>query len=258
VTDALRISFGRLCRDSRVLLDITQAELAASVGVSRSHIAGIETSKVNPSLDVVAKIGDALGLDLQLVGRRPVIIDPRSTSVVHSRSSGYVGRRFRQSGWLIRREVEVVHGHTHGWIDLVAFHPGTRTLVIVEIKTRLDDVGAIERQMAWYERAAPDVAARFGWRPTRALSWLLLLQSEEVEIAIRRDRDLLREAFPARADQMRVVIGSATSIAGGERGLALVDPSSRRSEWLIPSRSDGRRSPARYRDYADAARRMAS
>jgi hypothetical protein len=35
------------------------------------------------------------------------------------------------------------------------------------------------------------------------------------------------------------------------RGLALVDPSSRRRDWLIRTSVDGRRSPASYRGYAD-------
>src|SRR5688572_10454874 len=176
----LRISFARLCRETRVSLDITQEELAIAIGLSRSHIAGIETGKVNPSLDVVARIGEVLGLDLQLVGTPPIVIDPPSFGVVHSRCSGYVGRRFRQGGWLVVRETEVVHGRSHGWIDLLAFHPGTQTLVIVEIKTRLDDLGAIERQLAWYERSARDIAARSGWRASSIVSWLLLLQSDEV------------------------------------------------------------------------------
>jgi hypothetical protein len=42
------------------------------------------------------------------------------------------------------------------------------------------------------------------------------------------------------------------------RGLALIDPTSRRRDWLLPSRSDGRRTRAPYMDYADAARRLAS
>jgi DNA-binding XRE family transcriptional regulator len=64
VTTPLRVSFARLCRDTRVMLDITQAELASAVGVSRSHIAGIEIGRVAPSLDLAWAIGDRLGLDI--------------------------------------------------------------------------------------------------------------------------------------------------------------------------------------------------
>ena len=238
------------------MLDISQSELAIAAGVSRSLVAGIETGRVNATLDAVMRIGDALGLDLEVVGRRPVVVDPRPSGVVHGRCSAYVGRRLGRQGWSVRREVEITHGRWHGWIDILAFHPGSRTLVIIEIKTQIEDLGAVERQLGWYERAALDVAAAIGWRPTAVVSWLLLLQSDEVEAALRRERDLLRVGFAHRARQMREVLAGAPPLAKG-RGLALIDPSSRRGEWLIPTPLDGRPSPAPYRDYADAARRIA-
>ena len=239
------------------MLDVSQQDLAAAVGVSRSFIAGIETGRVNATLDVVMRIGEVLDLDLRIVGQHPVVIDPRPIGIVHGRCSAYVGRRLGGQGWSTRREVEIVHGRWHGWIDVLAFHASTSTLVIIEIKTQLDDLGAIERQLSWYEREARSVAATVGWRPTKVLSWLLLLQSDEVENAVRRERGLLRVGFPVRAGEMLTVV-DGTRPTRLDRGLALIDPSSRRREWLIPTRLDGRRSPSPYRDYADAARRMAS
>jgi hypothetical protein len=41
-------------------------------------------------------------------------------------------------------------------------------------------------------------------------------------------------------------------------GMALIDPVRKRVAWLIPSKIDGRRSTAPYRDYADAARRLST
>jgi transcriptional regulator with XRE-family HTH domain len=236
-------------------LDIRQADLASAVGVSRSHIAEVETGKVNPSLDLVMRIGDALGLDLELVARSTVVVEPRVSDSVHARCSGYVDRRFRGSGWVTRREVEVVHARSHGWIDLLAFHPVTRVLVIVEVKTRIDDIGAIERRLAWYERSARELAARFDWRPSRISTWLLVLASDEVESAALMQRDVMRAAFPDRAIEMRHVVGGDLP-STSQRGVALIDPASRRADWLMPTRSDGRRGAAPYRDYAHAAARF--
>lgn len=238
------------------MLDITQQMLADAAGVSRSLIAAIEAGHANPSLDVGMRIGDALGLDLQLVGRPPVAISSRTRSVVHARCSGYADRRLRAIDWQTRREVEIVGDRSHGWIDLLAFDPRTRVMVIVEVKTWLDDIGAIERQLAWYERAAKDVASGIGWQPDAVTSWLLVLASEEVENSLRRYRDLFRIAFPRRAMDMRRDLTEPARIVTASRGLALIDPTSRRRDWLLPSRSDGRRTKAPYLDYADAARRL--
>jgi transcriptional regulator with XRE-family HTH domain len=54
----LRMSFARLSRDTRIALDVTQREVAAAVGISRSHLAGIEIGRVDPSLDLVWAIAD--------------------------------------------------------------------------------------------------------------------------------------------------------------------------------------------------------
>jgi hypothetical protein len=174
---------------------------------------------------------------------------------VHARCSGYVDRRFRATGWLTSREVEIVHQRSHGWIDILAFDPATKLLIVAELKTRLDDLGAIERQIGWYERSAFEVARRLGWAPRRTVAWLLVLASGEVEEAIRSNRDVLMRAFPIRAREMSRGLRRADEMSSG-RGLALIDPTSKRRDWLMPSRVDGRRSAAPFIDYGNAARRL--
>jgi DNA-binding XRE family transcriptional regulator len=104
----LRISFARLCRDTRVMLDITQAELAAAVGVSRAQIASIESGRANPSLEAADRIGRAPGLELELLGRAPVAFSaPAQRDAVHAWCSGYAGRRLARHGLDVRREVTI-------------------------------------------------------------------------------------------------------------------------------------------------------
>jgi transcriptional regulator with XRE-family HTH domain len=249
------MTFARLCRETRMMLDVTQAELARSGGVSRSHIAGIETGRVNPSLDLVSRIADRLGIEVAFVARPPLIVSRRTHDVVHARCSGFVDGRFRRAGWLTAREIEIAEPSAHGWIDLLAYEPVSRTLVIVEVKTRLDDIGAVERQIGWYERRAVNAAQAIGWRPSRVLSWLIVLASDEVERAIRMNREVMLRSFPARAVTMRGVLADPRTDTP-RRGLAMVDPRSRRGNWLIPTRSDGRRSASPFVDYADAAQQF--
>jgi transcriptional regulator with XRE-family HTH domain len=239
-----------------MMLDITQQALALAAGVSRSLVAEIEAGRANPSLDVVSRLADALGLELEILGRQPLVIGTRTRDAVHARCSGYTDRRLRAAVWQTAREVEVAGARAHGWIDLLAFDPRTGALLIIEVKTRLDDIGAIERHMAWYERHAIRVARDRGWEPRSVSTWLLLLASDEVDTSVGRYRDALRIAFPRRATDLRIDVLRPEDIPAGSRGLALIDPTSRRRDWLIPTRSDGRRTRLPYRDYADAARRL--
>lgn len=254
---AVRVTLARLCRDTRRALGRTQQQLADAIGVTRAHISAIERGVANPTIDVVERLLRALGLEVDLAVRHPAIIgDRRMRDAVHARCSAYVQRRLGTAGWSIAREVEIVHGSSHGWIDVLAFDARTGTLLVIEIKTRLDDLGAIERQIGWYSRSARDVAQRLGWRPRRVVPWLLVLASEECEARLRGDAELIRQAFPVRAAEMLALAADPAAPWPGDRGIALIDPRSRRQAWLQRSRLDGRRSPLPYRDYAQAASRL--
>jgi transcriptional regulator with XRE-family HTH domain len=254
----IRTTFGRACLETRLGLDVSRDELAGRVGVTPSYIGRVERGLANPSLTLVERIAEALGLDMQLVFRGPIFpAGPCVRDSVHARCSAYVDRHLRALDWATAREVEIVHGRSHGWIDLLAFDQRTRTLLIIEIKTRLDDLGALERQLGWYERMAWQPARRLGWRPTRVVSIVLALASDEVERVVRSHRDLLALAFPMRAPRIADLLGWPQEELSG-RGFALIDPASRRREWLIRTSTDGRRSRLPYRDYADAARPAAS
>jgi transcriptional regulator with XRE-family HTH domain len=253
---SLSVTFARLCRDQRRRLRLTQAELGRRVGVTRGHIANIELGRSDPSLELMERIATALDLEIDLVARPPMVVGAeRQRDLVHARCSGYVDRRFRGAGWLTAREVEIVQGRWHGWIDLLAFDPGAGTLIVVEIKTQVTDIGALERQVGWYERSAFRVARGNGWQPRRVEVWVLALASLEVEATLRVNREVLAGAFPARARQMRGLLERVEHPVMG-RGLALIDPTIRRSAWLLPSRLEGRRSPPPYLGYADAVRRL--
>jgi len=67
--------------------------------------------------------------------------------------------------------------------------------------------------------------------------WLLALATDDVERAIATSRQALSMAFPARAREMLQELGQsgADQQRGPQarRGLALIDPTSRRASWLI-------------------------
>lgn len=253
-----RVTLARACRDGRLALGLTQSALAAAVGVARSYIAAIERGRANPSLDVIVRLAPALGLELELTLRSPVIVgDRRQRDAVHARCSGYVDRRLRHAGWETAREVAIIDGRWRGWIDLLAFDPRTGTLIVIEIKTVIDDVGALERQIGWYERAARRLALERGWRPRRIVTWLLVLSSEQNELAMTQNRDVFDRAFPVEVGAMEALHNDPGAPSPRGRALAMIDPARRRRSWLVRPRIGGGRSPSPYRDYREAAASLA-
>ena len=129
-------------------------------------------------------------------------------------------------------------------------------MFVIEIKTDLDDIGRVERQVGWYERVAWTTDVARSWRPRQLRSWLLVLATAQVDEAIARNRNCCA-AFPSRAGAMRRTLEGSAATDAPTRGMALVDPRRRGREWLLPSRTDGRRSAAPYADRGAAARAFA-
>ena len=119
-------TFARLCRDSRRRLRLTQRQVAATTGVSRAYIATIESGRANPPC--VWWSGSAtlsgsmwtwwLG-SRSSSAVRPSVISSTLDAPAMSTDD------FAAQGWSTAREVEVVQGRSHGWIDVLAYDDRT-------------------------------------------------------------------------------------------------------------------------------------
>lgn len=54
--------FGKRVRELRKQRELSQVELAAKVGIDRSYMGFLERGERNPSLEVIAKIAEALSV----------------------------------------------------------------------------------------------------------------------------------------------------------------------------------------------------
>jgi transcriptional regulator with XRE-family HTH domain len=255
--DDLASLIGGAIRSARLAARWPQSELARRLGTTQSAISRLETggaSCIDVRLASAAfrELGIRTSFDsatIGLVGRR------EQHDFVHARCSSYAAARLRSDQWEVCLEVEIGSGRYRGWIDLLAFRSMDRALFCGEIKTEIDDLGRIQRTVSWYEREAWQAARRIGWRPTSTTTGLLVLMSTENDARIQANREILRRAFPSRAGDLARWLATSGEISPPS-ALAMIDPRSRRIDWLRPSTSDGRRSSAPYRDYRDAARRL--
>lgn len=241
---------------ARATLGWSQRQLAERAGVSPSFVSRFERGIPQAvTLGATQRIFDALGVRATLRTELPIVNrSPPQADSVHSWLCGYAGRRLASAGFEVRHEVEIGTGRFRGWVDVIGYRPADRSLITTEIKSDLPDIGSLQRTTAWYEREAWAAARRFGWRPNLQVVAVLALDSAEVEERIRSNRDLLRAAFPGRARELAAWLEASGDPPPG-RCLALIDPASRGRQWLRASRTDGRRAPSRYVNYADAAGR---
>lgn len=241
----------RAIRDSRRQFGWSQRQLGARAGVSQPTVSRIELGRAS-ALDLFAieRLLVALGVEARLSVRRPFVKDPPGQrDAAHARCSAYVGRRLEAAGWEVGPEVEIGGGRIRGWLDLLAFDATSRRMLLVEVKTEIRDIGEIERTMAWYEREACAAARRFGWLPRELASTLLLLATESNDSSVRFQREIFARSFPGRSDGLAQRLDEPGA-PRPPRSVAMIDPLSRGRSWLKPLRVDGRRSVARYTDYA--------
>ena len=188
-------------------------------------------------------------IEMRLIA--PTAGAPSVRDRAHARCVAYVARRMAESGWLVATEVEAGDQRWHGFIDVLAYHPVDQVLLVIEIKVDLDDIGAVDRQLGVYERLAWEAAHALGWRPRAMTGALLLLATDVNDRRSVEHRSYLDRRFHIRANALRALIADpSTPPARGVRCLAMIDPRTRRTRWLMPTWLDGRRNATRYKDRA--------
>src|SRR5271165_2625045 len=85
---------GTLIREARNSLQLTQRDLAALVGVKASHIAYIESEQRNPSLALLRRLADTLGLN-----RRELLFLIHPDARHLTEEEPHTGRASKPDGW---------------------------------------------------------------------------------------------------------------------------------------------------------------
>lgn len=253
ISEAVAAAF----RSARKAFGWTQAQVAERAEVSRSLIAKLEAGRRAVSIASLASAGDALGMTVEVSVRTPLLGHRQPRDVVHARCCRYVERHLRALGWRVAREVPIGGPRPTGWIDVLAVEPSSGALLVIEVKTVIDDVGAIERKLGWYSQAAIAAARGLGWGARHVSVALLCLDSTDVRAVIARNLDLVSSSFTIGAPDLRRWLGAGAGAPLDGRALVLIDPLRRGRRWMLGYRpGGGEREPA-YRGYADAAARLA-
>lgn len=155
---------GRIARTLRVRQRLTQVALSLRAGVSRQAVSLLECGNARGlRMDTVEAIFGALGarVDLRVLWNGPEL--DRLLDAGHAALGVEVKRRLERWGWVVRVEVSYSRYGERGRIDLLAWHPATFTLLVVEIKTDLVDIQSLLGSLDVKTRLARHVAEQFGW-----------------------------------------------------------------------------------------------
>jgi transcriptional regulator with XRE-family HTH domain len=168
-------SLGGVVRALRHRRRMRQADLAARAGVSGSLVSLLERGHVERlSLRGLRRIVGALDLRLEWdAGFRGSEL-ARLRDADHARVSEWLARRLETLNWRVNVEVSFNRFGDRGRIDLLAFHPVQRVLVVVEVKTVIADIQELLGTLHMKVRVAGHVARSLGWTPVAIVPMLVV------------------------------------------------------------------------------------
>jgi transcriptional regulator with XRE-family HTH domain len=169
-------ALGRAVRALRHRRGWRQIDLAVRAGVARSLISQVEHGHVARfGIRSIRRLAMALGISLGWdIGRARQDLS-RLLDEDHARCGELLLDVLQHHGWLVRPEASFNHYGERGRIDLLAFHPPSGYLLVVELKTVLVDVQELVGGLDVKARVGPRVAASFGWQTRYVIPMLAIL-----------------------------------------------------------------------------------
>lgn len=216
---------GRLLRALRLRLRWRQVDVSERAGISRAQYSEIERGHFDRvPLGTLRKVATVLEVRLPFEpswrgGRIERVISGRHAAMAERLTAMLVA-----AGWDVRPEASFNNFGERGVVDLVAWHPRHRTLLLIEIKTELVDPSGLLAATDRRRRLANIIARDSGWKPGVVAQWVVIADGRTNQRRVAEHRALLRAAFPA----------DGRSIAGW-----LADPTKPLDAlWFLPDVAD--------------------
>lgn len=175
-----------------------QQDVANRAGVSPATVSNLERGRIGRvQLDTLRRVAAALDIRVDVIARwRGGELD-RLLNRRHATLATAIAEWLGLMGWEVAPEVSFAIGTERGFIDLLAWHAATRTVLVIEIKTELVDVhellGVVDRK----SRLAPRIAHQRGWNALNVATWVVMAEGSTNRRRVERFAALIRAALPA-------------------------------------------------------------
>jgi len=218
-----RVAIGRSIRALRQRKRWRQVDLAAAAGIGQPAVSGAERGELGVvSIATLERIVAAVDAELVVYVRwRGGDLD-RLLDAAHADLVERSARLLRAHGWEVHPEVSFAEYAERGSIDILAWHPGARIVLVIEVKSEITGIEETLRRHDTKVRLAPKVAfARFGVRPTTVARLLVLPRTRATRSRLAAHAATFDAAYPARG---RTVGRWLAAPAGPMAGVLMVPP----------------------------------
>jgi transcriptional regulator with XRE-family HTH domain len=196
---------GWALRSIRIKKGWRQKDLAVRARVSRWVVLRIEHGRLaTMPVGKLRAVAAALDARVDAVVRWQGGDLTRLLSARHSRMHEAMARFFGEMpDWTIEPEVSFSIYGERGIIDVLAWHPIRRILLVIELKTEIVDVNELMGTLDRKRRLAASIAHSRGWDPIAVSTWVVVASSRGNRRAIAEHGAVLRAKLPAEGREMR-------------------------------------------------------
>jgi len=214
---------GRLIATVRRHLGLRQLDVGRAAGVDQKIVSLLESGRFERvSVARFRRVCAALGIQPVLELRwRGGQID-RLIDRDHARIVEAVVAELARLGWETTPEFTFNVWGERGSVDILAWHPGKRVLLLIEVKTRLTDLQRLLMAMSKKLRLVPGlVAEERGWRRAGLGHVVVVLDCRANRSTVATHDATFAATFPARTARVRAWLRSPVGDLAGVWFLAL-------------------------------------
>jgi transcriptional regulator with XRE-family HTH domain len=196
---------GASLRTLRLRRRLRQVDASTKAGISRTAAMRIEAGRLEQvRFGDIRRYASALGARFDgSVLWQGADLDRmlnRGHARLHEAMATWLGA---VGGWLVVPEVSFAYDRERGVIDIVAWHAASRTVLVIELKTRIVDVNDLMATMDVRRRVASRIARDQGWEPSSVAVWVVVAPGRTNARVLAEHATTLRSKFPADGRAMR-------------------------------------------------------
>jgi transcriptional regulator with XRE-family HTH domain len=198
------VQVGSIIRAVRIRRGLRQTDVAVTAGVGQTTVSLIEKGCLEQlSLGVLRRVATAAGVSLPFNARwrGPELV--RLLDEKHAAMVREIISRLGGLGWQSVPEHTFSIWGERGAVDVIAWNPSFRALLIIEVKSLIVDLQDLLSAIDRKRRLGPTLARELGWKPLVIGAVLVLPEETQARNAVRANESIFDETFPARTVELR-------------------------------------------------------
>jgi transcriptional regulator with XRE-family HTH domain len=208
---------GRLVRAVRLRLNWRQVDVAVRAGVSQSIVSDVELGRLEKvGLATIRSVAEVLEIRVTLNAQWRGGAGDRLLDRAHASIVEHMIGLLRDRDWEVIPEFTFNVYGDRGSVDILAWHPGDRILLIIEVKATLTDLQDLLASLSKKRRVVPGAARQAkGWRPDHVATLLVAAGTSLNRRVVARHAATFTIAFPTRGRDVDAWLRHPTGAMAG-------------------------------------------